>query len=117
MEKENKRLRPLLLQDDAYVLNALQGITGYSPINSELSLDNLLALYQAMLNAQKTEVQKEGEMKAARDRAVKNEHDFHNAILGVKDQIRAQFGASSDEYQSIGMKKKTEYKTRKKKAE
>ncbi|MDR2126451.1 MAG: hypothetical protein LBP63_06455 [Prevotellaceae bacterium] len=116
MEKETKRLRPVLLQEDAYVLNALQGIDNYNPINSELSLDKLLALQQAMLDAQKTEVQKEGEMKAARDSAVKTEHAFHDAMLGVKDQVRAQFGANSDEYQSIGMKKKTEYKSRGKKA-
>jgi hypothetical protein len=65
----------------------------------------------------KTEVQKEGEAKAARDNAVTAEHVFHQAILGAKDQIRAQFGIDSNEYQSIGLKKKTEYRSRTKKAE
>jgi hypothetical protein len=60
-------------------------------------------------------VKKEGELKAARDNAVKKERAFHEAMLAAKDQIRAQFGASSDEYQSIGLKKKSEYKSRSKK--
>ncbi|MDR0811136.1 MAG: hypothetical protein LBN23_02515 [Paludibacter sp.] len=112
MEKDTKRISPANLQKDAYTLNAVQGIAGYVPARQELALDKLLALQAAMQTAQRTEVQKEGELKAARDNAVKTEHALHEAMLAVKDQIRAQFGAASDEYQSIGLKKKTEYKPR-----
>jgi hypothetical protein len=117
MDKEAKRLRPSDVQKDVNTLNALQGIGGYISAKPELSVDNLINLQQSMQEAQKIEVQKEGEYKAARDKTVKAERVFHEAVLGAKDQIRAQFGASSDEYQSIGMKKKTEYKSRKKKSE
>jgi hypothetical protein len=47
---------------------------------------------------------------AARDAAVATEWDFHNTILGVKNQVVAQFGESSDELLALGLKKKTERK-------
>jgi hypothetical protein len=117
MNREVKRLRPSDLQTDTYTLNALQGIVDYSPAKPELSISNLLTVQQSMQEKQQIETQKEGEMKAARDNAVKAERAFHEAILSVKDQIRAQFGSDSDEYQSIGMKKKSERKSPKKKSD
>ena len=47
----------------------------------------------------------------ARDAATAAEWDFHNFMLAVKEQIIAQYGKSSDQSQSLGLKKKTEYKT------
>jgi hypothetical protein len=38
------------------------------------------------------------------------ERDFHNAILGAKDQVKAQFGKDSNELQALGLKKASEYK-------
>lgn len=116
MERTNRRLARHYLLKDAYVLDALQGITNYVPTRTECSVTTLLASHQDMQDARKTEVQKEGEFKAARDHAAKTEHAFHEAILATKDQVRAQFGADSDEYQRIGMKKKTERKTPHRKA-
>ena len=34
---------------------------------------------------------------------------MHDFVLGGKDQVKAQFGPSSNEYQGLGLKKKTEY--------
>ena len=50
-----------------------------------------------------------------RDNAVAAEWDFHNFVLGAKEQVIAQFGKDSNEVQSIGLKKKSEYKSRKRK--
>ncbi len=47
---------------------------------------------------------------AARDTANAAEWAFHNAMLGAKDQIIAQYGDDSNEVQSLGLKKKSEYK-------
>ncbi len=33
---------------------------------------------------------------------------FHNAVLGVKDQVKAQYGKDSDELQSVGLTKESE---------
>ena len=117
MDKETRRLRPADLQKDTDTLDAIEGISNYEPSKRELTLDQLRTLEKEMKDAKKIEVQKNGEAKAARDNAVKSEHAFHNAILAAKDQVRAQFGTDSNEYQSIGMKKKTEYKSPKKKTE
>ena len=49
-------------------------------------------------------------MDAARDAADDSEYAFHNMILGAKIQVKAQFGESSDEFASLGMKKKVEFR-------
>ena len=45
---------------------------------------------------------------AARDAAVAAEWAFHNAVLGSKTQVDAQYGENSDQRQSLGRKKKSE---------
>ena len=52
-------------------------------------------------------------MKTAQDvelAAAAAEWDFHNVMLAVKEQVVAQYGKSSDQVQSLGLKKKSEYK-------
>ena len=34
----------------------------------------------------------------------------HNLVLGMRTQVKAQFGDDSNELQSVGLKKKSEYK-------
>jgi hypothetical protein len=111
MDRISRRVDPRELQKDVYTANALQGINDYAPTRAELSAESMATLQQSMQEKQRIETQKVGEYKAARDNAVKAERAFHEAVLGVRDQVRALFGADSDEYQSIGMKKKTEYKS------
>jgi hypothetical protein len=113
---ESRRLHSSLLEKDIETLDAIEGIN-YVSSKPELSLDRLRTLQQAMRDSKKTEVQKVGEAKAARDNAVDAEWAFHEAILAAKDQVRAQFGVNSNEYQSIGLKKKSERKSPKKKSE
>jgi hypothetical protein len=64
-----------------------------------------------MKAAEREEVRKKGELKAARDNATAAARAFHDAILQVKTQVRAQFGESSNELQSLGLKKKSERKS------
>jgi hypothetical protein len=46
----------------------------------------------------------------ARDNAVTAEREFHNLMLGAKDQVTAQFGRDSNEVQALGLKKASERK-------
>lgn len=48
--------------------------------------------------------------KNAKDDAKAAEWAFHNFELSVKNQVAAQFGVDSNEYQSLGLKKKSERK-------
>ncbi|MBI3363815.1 MAG: hypothetical protein HY033_02795, partial [Ignavibacteriae bacterium] len=49
-------------------------------------------------------------LKAKRDAAVAAELAFHQAMLGVKEQVIAQYGKNSDQVASLGLKKKSEYR-------
>lgn len=111
-----KRLRPVTLQEDLDAYAALMAITNYTPSNNAYALTNVTAVKTAKDETQTTEVQKKAESDAARDNAVAKEWAFHDMILGVKEQIKAQFGANSNEYASLGLKKKSEYKTGRRKA-
>jgi hypothetical protein len=110
-KNRNKRLRPQILQEDLDAFAALKAIPNYNPSNSAYSLENVEASKTAKETKQTTEVQKQAAADAARDASVEGEWDFHDKILGAKVQVKAQFGENSDEYASMGMKKKSEYKS------
>ena len=64
-----------------------------------------------MNGAQDVAAQKKAAADAARDDEVAAQWEFHNYMLGAKNQVKAQFGDSSNEIQSLGLKKKSEYKS------
>ena len=109
-QNQNHRLTPKIIQEDVDTLSAIQGMTGYAPANPAFALTALTAKQTTMNTAQATETQKQGDADAARDAAAKAEWAFHNAILDAKTQVSAQFGADSDQWQAIGMTKKSERK-------
>ena len=61
--------------------------------------------------ARREEAQAAAALAAARDNAVAQEWAFHNLMLGVKDQVMAQFGRDSNEVQALGLKKASERKS------
>jgi DNA-binding GntR family transcriptional regulator len=110
------RVRPAQLQEDRDAFAALKKVTGYAPQKPEFSIANIQASQDDLVQKREEEVQKETEWDGARDNAVAAEWAFHNAILGAKGQVSAQFGEDSNEIQSLGLKKKSEYKSPSKKA-
>ena len=113
---ETRRLSISILQQDTTSHATLKTIANYKPANTEYEKDKGDSLYATMQAAQTKESQADAALKTARDEARKAEWNFHKYVLGVKDQVRAQFGASSNELQALGLKKKTEYKRAVKKA-
>jgi hypothetical protein len=89
---------------------ALQAITGYTPINPAYALDAVRAVHVELGNLRDAETQAAAAAAAARDRTVAKEWEFHNLMLGVKEQVIAQFGKDSGEVQALGLKRKSEYK-------
>jgi hypothetical protein len=67
--------------------------------NRSPSLD-VQSRLQALRSAQRAKVNAQNALAAARDAAVAAEWEFHNMILGVKDQVIAQYGKDSDQVQS-----------------
>ncbi len=107
---QGKRLPPVKLEADENGFAALQAISNYTPINLAYSLEAVRAAHVELANLRRAEVQAAATMAAARDGAVAKEWEFHNLMLGVKEQIIAQFGKDSNEVQALGLKRKSEYK-------
>ncbi|HEX8773037.1 MAG TPA: hypothetical protein VF735_05485 [Pyrinomonadaceae bacterium] len=108
---ENKRIRPALLQTDEDAFAALQTIEGYAPANSNYTLAAATTAHAELAAAQARAVQAEAAAAEARDTAVAKEWAFHNMMLGVKDQVVAQFGKDSSQVQALGLKRKSEYRS------
>jgi hypothetical protein len=109
-KNETRRNSPQVISDDVDSFNALVGVDGYDPSNTDYTVAKVTAAKTAMETAQQAETQAEAAWKAARDAANAKEWAFHNAVLGAKKQVVAQFGDDSDESQAIGFKKKSEWK-------
>ena len=115
-KNQTRRIRPANLQTDKDAFNALKAITNYTPANQAYTVAKIETSRQAMEDKQATETQAKAAYDSARDDAVTAEWDYHNNMLGAGVQVDAQFGKNSNEYQSLGKKKPTEYKTPQRKA-
>ena len=115
-KNQSIRIKPATIQADVESLQAAKALTGYQPANTTFALPNVESAYAAMIAAQETEAQAIAAADTARDMAAAKEWEYHNLILGMKDQVKAQYGSDSTELQSVGLKRKSEYKRRSKKA-
>jgi hypothetical protein len=107
---QSKRLAPAKIEADEKGFAALQAITGYTPINPVYSLDAVAAAHAGLVDLREAEAQAAQAAASARDEAVAKEWEFHNLMLGVKDQVIAQYGKDSTEVEALGLKRKSEYK-------
>jgi hypothetical protein len=115
MANTSNRLRPGQVTDDESAFAALQAIAGYAPANQAYTLALITAAHGALQSAWTAETQAEAALATARDNAVEKERQFHNLMLGAKDQVTAQFGRDSNEVQALGLKKTSERKSPKRK--
>lgn len=109
-DKKTRQLSQDELQEDLDAFAGLEGIAGYNPANPDFSLANGAALKTTKQTSETDEVQKYNDWQAARDKKVLDQWNFHDFIRNARIQVKAQFGESSDEVQSVGLKKKSEYK-------
>ncbi len=110
MAKETNRLRPAQIEADRESLAALQNIANYAPANQAFALSEVARIHGELMKARAAESQAAAALATARDNAVAKEWEFHNVILGAKDQVMAQFGRDSNEVQALGLKKTSERK-------
>ncbi len=107
---QSKRIHPAVLEADRTSFAALREVAGYAPANSAFTVAKVTEAETALRGAQATEAQAAAALAAARDEAVAREWEFHNLMLGAKDQVVAQYGRDSNEVQAIGLKKASERK-------
>jgi len=116
MATPNKRIRPVALQADLDTLAAVQALESYAPANATYNQENVAGQLSALQGAQEAERAAQAAFDAARDNANDAEWNLHDFVLGLKEQVIAQFGKDSNEVQSLGLKKKSEYKAHTRKA-
>src|SRR5665213_3815540 len=109
-KNQTVKIRPVLLQADRDSFAALKNIADYAPSNASLTVAKIQALQDDMVAKDEAEVQALAAHDSARDDATDSEWTYHNAILAAKDQVKAQYGADSNELQAVGLTKKSEIK-------
>lgn len=107
---QTRKLSRSLLQKDKDALAALGTVTGYAPVDKDATVANGIAAETVMATKQDAVAIATAALKNAKDDAKAAEWAFHNFMLGIKNQVAAQFGNDSNEYQSLGLKKKSEIK-------
>ena len=107
---QSRRLRPEELDGDREAVVAVQSIASYKPLNPAYSTAALLELNAARDTAQRAEIVAQKALATARDIACAAEWAMHNAVLGARTQVRAQFGDDSNEVQAVGLKKRSDRK-------
>jgi hypothetical protein len=112
-KNESRRLKPADIAKDEASFNALQNITGYAPSNPMYAIQAIGQAITLMRAKQAIEDQAVAALATARDEAASQEWVVHNLMLGCKDQIRAQFGKDSLQVQELGLKRASDYKSRK----
>lgn len=111
-KNQTRRIAPSVLQADKDAFNALKAISNYTPANPDYAVDKIADALDNMEGKQGEEVQARTAADSARDVATAAEWEFHNLMLGATDQVAAQFTKNSNQFQSLGKKKPTEYRTR-----
>lgn len=110
-KNETRPLTPSQMSANEDTLAALQTVEGYAPNNTSYTLAAVTTVHDALIAKQQAAVQAEAAAATARDEVVAEAWRFHNTILAVKDQVRAQFGKDSSQVQALGLKRKSEYKS------
>jgi len=109
-DKSTKSLKPSILVADRDSLAALNAIQNYAPANPAYTKATLTALQADIDSKIAASAVADAAAKARRDDAVSSVWAFHNGIVGMRDSVGAQYGKDSNEFQSVGRKKTTEYK-------
>lgn len=106
----NYRVPANTIAADRETLLALQDMHDYQPVNPNHSVSTLIALEQALRQADAAEVRAQQALASARDIAIAASWAYHNAIIGAKAQVIAQFGNDSLAIQAVGLKKRSDRK-------
>ncbi len=102
------RLNSALISSDVAALDAISEMSDFKPSNPEYKAAALDALRQDMLAKQSADAAAQRAAAAARDDAAEAERVFHEAIVGAKLAVKAQYGKDANEVQAVGLKKSSE---------
>ena len=108
--KSRKRISLAVLSADTVKATGIRTLGAhYRPARAEFSSSAIEASDADVFAARDAERVAQVVLDAARDRSRIAEHTRHDLLVGATEQVAAQFGKNSDEYQGLGLKKKAEY--------
>lgn len=102
------RVSPSVIAADRSTLLALQGMSDYQPLNSAYSLAVILQHEANLTQAQQALIRAEEALALARRTQIEMADVFHNAILGAKEQVIAQYGSDAPAVQIVGLTRKSD---------
>jgi hypothetical protein len=109
-KNQTKWVNPTVLAEDEATHNGLQNLTDYAPNNPSYTVAALTHALGLRRDKEAAADKAAAAAATARDEAVSEQWNYHNLILGAKDQVRAQYGKDSTQVQELGLKRKSEYK-------
>ena len=115
-KNQTKPLGPKSLKEDTDVLAAVKGLKDYNPAKTDYTLDKLTAADAAVTTTTTANTQAEAALKTARDAMVAAQWARHNLLLGAKEQVVGQYGDDSEEAAGVGLKRKSERASPKRKS-
>jgi hypothetical protein len=92
------------LQKDVAAMNGLNQVADYQPNRPEASPEALQNAHQNMIEKQRIAKEQDAIAKDATAAARQAEHDFHDAVVAMRESVKGQFGSNSKEAASIGCK-------------
>lgn len=109
-DTQAKRLSPARLAKAKNAATTLTDMPDYNPQRKEYEASIAAALEASLDKSSKAELKAQQVLDAARDKAAADEWALYNFMLGAAEQVAGQYGSNSDEFASLGYKKKSEYK-------
>lgn len=102
------RLSPQQIEADIDTYLALKGVSNYTPHNARFALATAGETLDRLRAADEATIQAQNNLAAARDALLTAQQNFHEIILGVKNEVRVLFGPDSDQLAALGLKKKSD---------
>lgn len=96
------------LDADIDTYSALKAIADYQPHNPRHTRQSAGDALDQMRAADEAAIQAQNTLAAARDALLAAQREFHDIILGVKNEAKVIYGPDSDQVAALGLKKKSE---------
>lgn len=109
---EHIRVSTKQVLKDIESYHAFGTMLDYKANNTAHSREAADTTYNALRNAEQQAIATQAAANAAADALAAARRDFHNVILGIKNEARALYGPSSDQVAALGLKKKSEQSKR-----
>ncbi len=109
---EHIRVSTKQILKDIESYHAFGTMLDYKANNAAHSREAADTTYNALRSAEQHAISTQAAANAAADALTAARRNFHNVILGIKNEARALYGPSSDEVAALGLKKKSEQSKR-----